>query len=278
MANKNARDQSTAEISRQAARLFLQLKDQQRLSLHEGWRLVLWLMRSPRHVHELLLIRRHDAELTRVLRTSRASSKVERSSSNIIHVNWGPGAPAKVENVKPRGSRARWSIAAIVLLTVPVLGFFSGKDEGPPTDRRESSDDSLGIIAKQPRTRRLPDGSLVFLDAGSMLQVKFTNERRDVHLQGGALFDVVLDKNHPFIVNTYLVDIASEEASAFAVKMDASVEVAVYRGMVEVSGHGAKAGTPVIRVKSGETYRVPLDMFRTIVAAHRDDLPALNGG
>jgi ferric-dicitrate binding protein FerR (iron transport regulator) len=267
MANKNAQDQSTAEISRQAARLFLQLKDQQRLSLHEGWRSVLWLMRSPRHVHELLLIRRHDAELTRVLRSCRPSSKVERSSSNIVHVNWGPGAPAKVESAKPRGSRVRWSIAAMVLLTVPTLGFFSGRDEGPPTGQGDSSDDSLGIIAKQPRTRRLPDGSFVSLDAGSMLQVKFTNARRDVHLQGGGLFDVVLDENRPFIVNTYLVDIASEAASAFAVKMDTSVEVAVYRGMVEVSGHGAKAGTPVIRVKSGETYRVPLDMFRTIVAA-----------
>ncbi|MFV0593946.1 MAG: FecR family protein [Draconibacterium sp.] len=48
----------------------------------------------------------------------------------------------------------------------------------------------------------LPDGSTVFLNAGSSLEypVEFTAENRQVTLQGEAFFDVVENKQKPFVV------------------------------------------------------------------------------
>jgi transmembrane sensor len=108
----------------------------------------------------------------------------------------------------------------------------------------------------------------VSLDAGSTLRVGFTDARRDVHLlDGKAMFDVAMDPARPFVVNTFLVDVAADKESKFAVRIDTSVEVSVYDGIVSVSGRGAKAGAPVISLKSGESYRVPMNLFREIVAS-----------
>lgn len=276
MAKNNTHDQSTKEISRHAARLFLQLKDEP-LSMTQGWRHFKWLMRSPRHFHELVLIYRHDVQLTRALRRKRTSPRVARTSSKVIRVDRWHGSPPRVRNVEPRSFRSGWTVAAMILM-LPVLWFSNSVNEPFPGGSGKSNDASVAIVAKQPRTRTLPDGSIAFLEADATLQEHYTGTHRDVHLQGGALFDVAPDTRRRFVVNTYLVDIASDAATKFAVKMDSSVEVAVYRGMVEVSGHGAKAGAPVIRVKSGETYRVPLDKFRTIMAAHLGEWQALIDG
>lgn len=50
MTNKNDQQQSLAEISRQAAVVWLLLKDEPRLTLDDAWHILLWLMRSRRHV------------------------------------------------------------------------------------------------------------------------------------------------------------------------------------------------------------------------------------
>lgn len=56
---------------------------------------------------------------------------------------------------------------------------------------------------------KLPDGTKVWLNSGSRLiyPVKFSDERREVYLEGEAYFDVTHDKEHPFFVHADKMDI-----------------------------------------------------------------------
>ena len=55
----------------------------------------------------------------------------------------------------------------------------------------------------------LPDGTLVWLNAGSVLKYsdKFNERNRKVILSGEAYFEVVQDESHPFVVQTHLGEI-----------------------------------------------------------------------
>jgi transmembrane sensor len=111
----------------------------------------------------------------------------------------------------------------------------------------------------------LEDGSLVSLGARSKLRTEFTEERRVVHLlEGEAMFHVEEDKERPFVVSTFLID-ATAVSTKFSVAVNTTVEVEVHEGVVEISDRGAKPGSPVITLKSGQRYRVPVDS-RVVVA------------
>lgn len=253
MPKKNDQPESTAELSRQAAVIWLLLKDEPRLSLDDAWRILLWLMRSRRHVYEFLIIRRQDARLTRMLRVTGDASKV-------VHVDWWQGTSSTPARPPRRCRRARWSIAATVLLMLSMALFLlPSSDETPGA--------TLQVAGQAMSTRRLDDGSVVSADALASMRVDFTGEQRGVHLyHGKSLFDVMAGRERPFVVHTFLVDITSVGSSKFAVRIDTSVEVEVFKGMVEVAGRGAKPGSVVVTVKQGETYRVPVDAFRAMVA------------
>jgi transmembrane sensor len=243
---------STAEISRQAAAWWVQLKDEQRISSRKAWQFVLWLMRSHRHVVEYILIGRQDRELTRALRA-------RRHPSNVTHVNWWQGSALKAAAPRPRHPAIGWSVAAAALAVICVGFFVAGKNAGVPNG-------TIATAGSEWQVRRLEDGSRVTLDANSTLRVAFTDARRDVHLfQGKAMFEVSTDTARPFVVNTFLVGIKAVE-STFAVTIDTSVEVEVLDGEVEVSGRGAHAGAPVRSLKKGEKYRAPVDEFRVAAA------------
>ena len=279
MPKKNAAHESTQTLSRQAATWLVLLKEQRGLSFQQGQQFLKWLVRSHRHVYEFLLICREDARLTRVLRAQRqAPSVIHRRREQIV-----PPRSAKAEG---KYERMRWNVAAVVVLVLTL--FFSlnnGNDKTPndpfetPSGAVEAPDDAVAIAAKQPTTRRLADGTRVSLDAGSTLRVEYSPMRRDVHLlEGKALFEVAKDPKRPFLVNTPWVDIAADEESQFAVTIDTSVEVAVYDGMVEIFGRGTNAGAQRITVNGGQTYRVPVDQFKEIMADRRGSSKVLIGG
>lgn len=265
MPKKNAAQESTQALSRQAATWLVLLKDQRGLSFQEGRAFLKWLVRSRRHVYEFLLICREDVRLTRVLRD-------QSQAANAIHARpWQVARPAKADG---RYDRLRWNAAAMAVLVLAL--FFSLKDDRDNATNGfvESSagsvvapDEAVAITTKKAETQRLADGTRVSVDAGSALRVEFSPTRRDVHLlEGKALFEVANDTQRPFVVNTLWANIVADEESKFAVTIDTSVEVAVYDGMVEVLGRGGRAGAQRITVKRGQTYRV---QFRDIVADGR---------
>lgn len=85
----------------------------------------------------------------------------------------------------------------------------------------------------------LPDGSTVWLNAGSKLHYEndFNGATREVTLEGEAFFDIVKQPQRPFIVHTAGIDI-KVLGTAFNVKSypeDKTVETTLYRGLVQVS-------------------------------------------
>ncbi|MET0657805.1 MAG: FecR domain-containing protein [Steroidobacteraceae bacterium] len=258
MAQKDDENQPIAEISRQAAVWWVLLKDQQWVSLQQGWQFVLWLMRSRRHVREFIQIYRQDERLARAFRIQPDKS----SQSNVTHVYWWRGSPLKPAETREQHRRhiAGWGLAATLLITVPTFYFLAAWDAAAP-------DGAIATLAGEAKERQLADGSKVRLESNSTLKVEFTGQRRDVRLfQGEATFAVATNATRPFVVKTPPVDIVAEADATFAVRINSHVEVEVYEGLVKVLQRGAKAGVLGATVKKGETYRVPVQGFRAIVA------------
>jgi transmembrane sensor len=104
------------------------------------------------------------------------------------------------------------------------------------------------VVAKEaslvaPRGSRissiLPDGSMIWLNAGSKLYFEndFKGSTREVRLEGEGYFDIVKKQGQPFIVHTSSGDV-HVLGTAFNVKAypeDGVMETTLYRGLVEVS-------------------------------------------
>jgi transmembrane sensor len=87
----------------------------------------------------------------------------------------------------------------------------------------------------------LPDGTQVWLNADSKLiyNGNFSGSFREVQLMGEAYFDVVKDKNHPFIIHAASIDV-KVLGTAFNVRSYSSekiTETALFRGSVEITMH-----------------------------------------
>jgi transmembrane sensor len=85
----------------------------------------------------------------------------------------------------------------------------------------------------------LPDGSLVWLNAGSKLSYdrNYGNSKREINLTGEAFFEVVHNSEKPFIIHTSIMDI-KVLGTKFNVKSypsDKTVEATLIRGSIEVS-------------------------------------------
>lgn len=89
---------------------------------------------------------------------------------------------------------------------------------------------------------RLPDGTRVILGPASSLHVPagYGSRTRDVALSGDALFDVVHDATHPFVVRTATAEL-QDVGTSFVVRSDAAGEmrVTVTSGAVRARRIGA---------------------------------------
>jgi transmembrane sensor len=91
-------------------------------------------------------------------------------------------------------------------------------------------------LVRRPESRTLPDGSIVELREGAKIAVDFSGPLRRVTLQAGeAHFQVVKDREHPFVVSAGGVETRAV-GTAFLVELNArAVEVLVTQGRVAVS-------------------------------------------
>lgn len=107
-------------------------------------------------------------------------------------------------------------------------------------------------------TIKLEDGSEVKLNSGSSIRFpeKFTNEKREVFLEGEAFFNVTPDPSRPFIVHTKSLQ-TRVLGTSFIVKEDAlnkEGSVAVLTGKVQVSIQDSLAASA-----SEKFYLEPMD-------------------
>lgn len=91
-------------------------------------------------------------------------------------------------------------LAVPLLLSSMLLGYLYFGESSNEIMRYAEIEASTGSVIRY----ELPDGSVVWLNAGSKLRypITFSREKREVDLQGEAYFEVKSDKAHPFYVNT----------------------------------------------------------------------------
>ncbi|MFT3843851.1 MAG: FecR family protein [Lacibacter sp.] len=128
------------------------------------------------------------------------------------------------------------AVAASLIFAVLLLPSLFNKKQ-PVVAAVERNEISTGNGS---RTKvQLPDGSLVWLNAGSKLHYdkNFGITSRHVSLSGEAFFDVVKNKEKPFIIQTSSIDI-KVVGTAFNVKAypsDRTTETSLIRGIIEVT-------------------------------------------
>lgn len=121
------------------------------------------------------------------------------------------------------------------------------------------------VIARSPMPdpiRRLPDGSIVELNAGAEIAVQYSDTERRVKLvKGEAFFRVEKNKARPFYVEANGV-VVRAVGTAFAVQMQpAAVEVVVQEGAVDVGRTATPAAAPV-RVEAGRKVVMAMLLLR----------------
>ena len=139
----------------------------------------------------------------------------------------------------------RWMAAAAVLFVLVVAGVmrYSGsKDNATPSLAALPA--SKELISKYGSRSyiELPDGSKLWLNAGSKVQyaAAFANDKRELTLSGEAYFDVKHDPAHPFIIHTGRLDV-KVLGTSFNIKAypgDSLTETTLIRGKVEVDFTG----------------------------------------
>lgn len=149
---------------------------------------------------------------------------------------------------KPKYFQLLTAVAAIFVLAGGFY-FFS--------DLLKSSDKFNAEIVAGKGVRKsisLPDGTLVWLNSGSKLRYDegmAKGATREVHLDGEAYFDVVKNKQHPFIIHTQKIAI-KVLGTVFNVKAypeDNTTEATLIRGSIELSINNVPAQRMILKPK-----------------------------
>jgi transmembrane sensor len=183
-----------------------------------------------------------DADLRAALETWLAEAETHRIAYRSVERVWRlagdlpAAAPAPAATVvefagarHPHRTKGRAvGIATAALAACIALYFF------PALQLRLQADHLTGVA--ELRELRLEDGSVVALDAGSAVAVRYSGTRREVALLAGqAFFQVVSAPERPFVVAAGDVRV-SVTGTAFDVRsLEGGVTVAVQSGTVEVA-------------------------------------------
>jgi transmembrane sensor len=217
-----------------------------------------WLRRSPEHIQAYLEVSGAWSDLP----NSNAAGKVDiasliaraRNESDVIPLSpVSPRLPPAPSAAKMRAfgtlPRARVLAAAALALLASIAAIFLWIDRG--TARSYSTG-----IGEQ-RTIQLVDGSTVELNAGSRVEVRLTDRRRDVALiQGQALFRVAKDQHRPFIVRVGEAQVRAVGTEFDVYKKNTETVVTVVEGRVETYSGSDGAGASAIVLSAGEQLTV----------------------
>jgi transmembrane sensor len=138
---------------------------------------------------------------------------------------------------RSRNYRWLWAVSGVAASVMTFFLFFyeGGHKKPDQTAARNTVSTKLGSKSKI----QLPDGSQVWLNADSRITYdeSFYGASREVQLAGEAYFDVVKDKNHPFIIHASSIDIKvlGTTLNVRAYTNEKNTEAALIRESVEIS-------------------------------------------
>lgn len=140
---------------------------------------------------------------------------------------------------KKRNFRWYWAAAAVLVILAGLWILDPFTSRKPITTQLISSVNEISTRPGSKSKVQLPDGSVVWLNAGSTLTYNkdFGRENREVTLTGEGFFDVTKDKEKPFIISTESIKI-KVLGTAFNVKAypeDKKTETSLIRGSIEVT-------------------------------------------
>jgi ferric-dicitrate binding protein FerR (iron transport regulator) len=138
------------------------------------------------------------------------------------------------------GGRKLFLLVAGIAASLAGLAFFVYRWTPSPPNTPTVAHNSVSTKSGSRSKIQLPDGTQVWLNADSRLiySESFRGDAREVQLSGEAYFDVVKDRQHPFIIHTSTIDVTvlgttlnvrsySNEKNTEAVLIHGSVEVTV---------------------------------------------------
>lgn len=127
------------------------------------------------------------------------------------------------------------AVAAILIISLGSLGFYLYLNH-------EVAGPSENILATKKGSRSslvLPDGTKVLLNADTKLRYdqSFGKKLREVFLEGEAFFEVVEDRDHPFVVHTKTMDVKvlGTTFNVRAYSSDRNTQTTLLKGSVEVT-------------------------------------------
>ncbi len=133
-------------------------------------------------------------------------------------------------------------IAAIFVIAFIAVRFFAPGDGF----KDELVMQTLHVPAGQRAELTLQDGTKVWLNAKTTLTfpTQFSDEVREVKLDGEGFFEVARNEHTPFIVNAqqYDVKVLGTKFNLIAYSQDAGFETALLEGAVEVMKHSKRKG------------------------------------
>ncbi|QNA46176.1 FecR family protein [Lacibacter sediminis] len=157
------------------------------------------------------------------------------------HIDEPELEPEKI-NISFFTPKRKKAIAMVSLFAVTVIAFFFIKK---PSAEESALTADVAAAPKEVATKNgvstkmlLPDGSTVWLNAGSKLDYTRIGKsgNREVQLTGEAFFDIVKNPERPFIIHTSKIDV-KVLGTKFNVKAypdDKTVETSLVQGSVEV--------------------------------------------
>lgn len=158
-------------------------------------------------------------------------------------------ATGKATRHSLRRTAIKWTAAAILLLGLYLsTNYFNQPDPAAHRNLLTRQNMETTTLATT-----LEDGSIVYLAGNAAIHYPehFQPDKREISLQGNALFDIAGNRKRPFLIETEDTRI-EVLGTAFNVKSDGSqpFELSVQRGMVKVT---LKKSNQDVFVKEGET-------------------------
>lgn len=138
-------------------------------------------------------------------------------------------------------SRAAWAVAASAVLAVAAV--FGVHQYGGQTYRTANGERRMITLA---------DGSMVSMDAESVLTVRYTDGSRRLDLKGGrAKFSVAHDALRPFSVKTGPMIVVATGTQFSVERLTHDVRVVLYEGRVAIYESGMSSGGVPTPLKAG---------------------------
>ena len=224
-------------LAEEAAHWLLELEEPDAATLS---RFAAWLEISPRHVEEFLLASAVWKELEHFDTARRLDIEklVEDARNNVRTIGLpSNGAAAVPGRTRPRRIRRIALAAAAVGATIVVAISVWQTPRVQPQ--------SYATVRGEQRALKLEDGSVVYLNTQSRVEVQFSKGLRVIRLlEGEAMFNVEHDAARPFRVMAGPTVIQAIGTRFNVYRSNAGATVSVVEGVVQISPEAAATGAP----------------------------------